>query len=54
MSTTTTKRKPTTGQRLTVDEMIAKEVAVLDRYIMETAKEMSRPKEPRKTPKSLK
>ena len=48
MSTATVKRK------LTYDEVIAKEVADFDRYVLETAKAMCQPKTASKGPKAPK
>ena len=53
MSTTITKRRPT-KRKLTIDEMIAQEVAAFDRRAQEIIKEMSQSKKtvrPPKTPK---
>ena len=53
MSTTATRRQPT-KRKLTIDEMIAQEVAAFDRRALEIIKEMSQPKKsnkPSKTPK---
>jgi len=52
MSLTKTKREQT--KYSTVDEVIAREVAALDRYVLKTAKEMSRPKPALKVPKKPK
>lgn len=43
MSTTKTKRK-TTERESILQEVVSREVAAFDRYVMEQTKEMSRPK----------
>lgn len=53
MSTTKTKRKQT-ERELILQEVIAREVADFDRYVMEQAMEMSRPEPTAKTSKPKK
>jgi len=50
MNGTATKSRPT-KRKLTIDEMVAQEVAAHDRRILEIAKEMSLPKKNSKPPR---
>jgi hypothetical protein len=53
MTTTVAKKKPT-SRKLTIDEMIALEVAAFDHRALEIVEEMSRPKKTAKPPKTPK